>query len=116
MDSIKHAREMLYSGKNVDAVTAERFGMVNRAVPHDKLLTDALDEVEGIKKVPRAVVTLTKQMLNGVQDQQGFRPSVKNSEFIAALSHMTEAGQRFHEIINEEGLNAAFDWMYQANK
>jgi enoyl-CoA hydratase/carnithine racemase len=116
MDSLKHARELLYSGKVVDAETAEQYGMVNRTVPHEDLLSEAMDEVAAIRKVPRPVVTLTKGMLNGVQDQQGFRPSVKNSEFIAALSHMTEGGQRFHEIKEEEGLNAAFEWMYEAYK
>jgi enoyl-CoA hydratase/carnithine racemase len=116
MDSIKHAREMLYSGKTVDAETAEEFGMINRTVSHDRLLAEALAEVDAIKKVPRPVVTLTKQMLNGVQDQQGFRPSVKNSEFIAALAHTTAGGQRFHEIKESEGLDAAFEWMYDADK
>jgi enoyl-CoA hydratase len=116
MDSLKHAREMLYSGKVIDADRAERFGMVNRTVPHEDLMDEAMAEVAAIRKVPRPVVTLSKQMLNGVQDQQGFRPSVKNSEFIAALSHLTEGGKRFHEIVESQGLNAAFEWMYEADK
>jgi enoyl-CoA hydratase/carnithine racemase len=116
MDSLKHAREMLYSGKVVDGETAERFGMVNRTVPYDDLMDETMAEVAAIRKVPRPVVTLSKQMLNGVQDQQGFRPSVKNSEFIAALAHLTEGGKRFHELVESEGLNAAFEWMYEADK
>lgn len=116
MDSIKHARELLYSGKVIDAATAAEFGMVNRTVPHEDLMDEVFAEVAEIRKVPRPVVTLSKQMLNGVQDQQGFRPAVKNSEFLAALGHLTEGGQRFHELIEEEGLNAAFDWMYGADK
>jgi enoyl-CoA hydratase len=116
MDSLKHAREMLYTGKTVDAEAAERFGMVNRTVPHDDLMDEVMDEVAELRKVPRPVVTLAKHMLNGVQEQQGFRPSVKNSEFIAGLAHLTEGGRRFHEIIESEGLNEAFEWMYEADK
>jgi enoyl-CoA hydratase len=116
MDSLKHAREMLYTGKVVGAETAERFGMVNRTVPHDELMDEVMAEVAEIRKVPRPVVTLAKHMLNGVQEQQGFRPSVKNSEFVAALAHLTEGGRRFHEIIESEGLNEAFEWMYEADK
>lgn len=116
MGSIKHARELLYSGKTVDATEAERFGMVNRTVPHDRLLDESIAEVEEIAKVPREVVTLSKHMLNGVMEQQGFRPSVKQSEFIAALAHLTSAGKKFHRLADEEGLGHAFEWMYEADK
>jgi enoyl-CoA hydratase/carnithine racemase len=103
LDSLKHARELLYSGKVVDAETAERFGMVNRTVHHDDLLDDVMAEVAQIRKAPRPVVTLAKHMRNGVQDQQGLRPAVKNSEFVGALAHLTEGGKRFHEIVESEG-------------
>lgn len=116
MDSLKHARELLYTGKVIDAETAAEYGMVNRTVPSEELMDEALGEVAELRKVPRPIVTLSKQMLNGVQDQQGFRPAVKNSEFIAALGHLTEGGQRFHELVEAEGLNAAFEWMYEADK
>jgi enoyl-CoA hydratase len=116
MNSLKHVRELLYSGKTVDAETAERWGMVNRTVPHDQLVPEVMSEVAALRKVPRPVVTLAKHMLNGVQEQQGFRPGVKNSEFIAGLAHLTEGGKTFHEITQEDGLNAAFEWMYNADK
>ncbi|MFB6300378.1 MAG: enoyl-CoA hydratase/isomerase family protein [Halobacteriales archaeon] len=115
-NSIKHARELLYSGKVIDAETAERFEMVNRTVPEDRLMATVFEELEEIKKAPRPVVTLSKHMLNGVVEQQGFRPSVKNSEFIAALAHLSEAGKRFDRLVDQDGLNAAFEWMYNAEK
>lgn len=116
MGSIKHARELLYSGKTVGADEAQRFGMVNRTVPHDQLMEEALKEVQQIEKVPSEVVTLSKHMLNGVMEQQGFRPSVKQSEFIATVAHLTSAGKEFHRLVEEEGLDAAFKWMYEADK
>lgn len=116
MGSIKHARELLYSGKTVDADEAQRFGMVNRTVPHDRLMEEALAEVREIEKAPGEVVTLSKHMLNGAMEQQGFRPSVKQSEFVATVAHLTAAGKEFHRLVEEEGLNAAFEWMYEADK
>jgi enoyl-CoA hydratase/carnithine racemase len=37
----KHAAYMILTAKRVDAVTAERWGIVNSVVPHDKLLEEA---------------------------------------------------------------------------
>lgn len=116
MGSIKYSKELLFSGKRVDADEAERFGMVNRTVAHDDLMDEAWKEVEEIKKVPRPVVRMAKHTLNGVIEMQGYRPMVKQSEFIDALAHVTEAGQRFFEIRDEEGVNAAIDWMNNVDK
>jgi hypothetical protein len=32
-------------------------------------------------------------MLNGAMEQQEFHPSIKQSEFIATVAHLTEAGK-----------------------
>ena len=116
MGSLKHARELYYSGKMVSGEEAARMGMVNRAVAHDSLMDEVWAEIEEIKKTPGVVVSITKGMLNDVMERQGFRPRGRSSEFHAALSVLSEQAEEFYSIRDEEGLDAAIDWMHTADK
>lgn len=116
MGSLKHARELYYSGKTVSGTEAARMGMVNRAVPHESLMDEVWAEVEEIKKTPSAVVTITKGMLNDVMERQGFRPRGRLSEFQATLTVLTEHAEEFYAIRDEDGLDAAIDWMHSVDK
>ena len=114
--SIKHARELFYSGKMIEGTEAERMGLVNRTVPHDELLTTVEQEIDQIKKAPGTLVRLTKGMLNDVMEAQGYRPGGRIGEFLATLSVQSEGAEEFYRIRDEEGMEAAIDWMHQADK
>ncbi|MCL7419165.1 MAG: enoyl-CoA hydratase/isomerase family protein [Halalkalicoccus sp.] len=113
---IKHARELMYTGKTIDAAEAERIGMVNRTVPDAELMDAVFEEVDAIKKTPRATLRITKHMLNDVVEMQGYRPAVRNSGYMATLSHQTEYGKTFFEIRENEGIGAAIEWMNETDK
>jgi len=50
------ASELVLSGEPIDAATAERIGLVNRAVPHDALMEEARTVARRIlSKGPRAI-------------------------------------------------------------
>lgn len=112
---IKQARELMYSGKLIDAQRAHEMGMVNRIVPPDELMEAVNEEIEEIRKTP-GVVRITKQMLNGVIDMQGYRPMAAQGGFFATLSHQTQLGQQFFELCDTEGVNTAIEWMNETNK
>lgn len=114
--SIKHARELFYSGKMVSGEEAARMGLANRCVPHDDLMDEVWDEIDALRKTPKPVVTVLKHRLNDVMEVQGYRPGNKNTEFLASLTSLTEEGQRFYEIREEEGFEAALNWMHEENK
>ena len=40
------ARDMLLTGRKVDAATALEWGLISRVVPHDELMTEATDALE----------------------------------------------------------------------
>ena len=113
---VKHARELMYTGKTVDAAEAERMGMVNRVVPDAALMDEVHEEVAAIRKTPAATVQLTKHLLNDVMEMQGYRPAVRSSGYVATLSHQTEFGKKFFEIREEEGVGAAIEWMNETDK
>lgn len=61
------AREMVYTGKILKADEAEKIGLVNRVVPHEKLMQEALDMARQIAKGPAAIHIAKKSMFMASQ-------------------------------------------------
>jgi enoyl-CoA hydratase len=116
VDSLKDARELLYTGKTVDAGTAERMGMVNRVVPEGELEAAVEAELAEIRKTPSTAVAIAKAMVNDVQEAQGYRRYGRLAEYVGSMTMETEAATRFREIRDEEGLDAALEWMHGTDK
>jgi len=58
------AMEMCLTGRMMDAVEAERSGLVSRVVPADKLLEEALKAAETIASMSLPIVMMTKEAVN----------------------------------------------------
>ncbi|ARS90645.1 enoyl-CoA hydratase/isomerase family protein [Natrarchaeobaculum aegyptiacum] len=115
-NSLKDARELLYTGKIVDATTASEMGLVNRVVSDGQLDAAIDEEVDHIKKTPGTAVTIAKDMINGVQESQGFRRYGRVDEYVGALTMESSAARQFREIRDEEGLQAALEWVHESDK
>ena len=59
--SRKHAMEMLLTGEFVDAATAERWGLINRAVPRDRLDGEVKALVDQLAQHSRYALALGKE-------------------------------------------------------
>ena len=57
------AAELLFTGEIIDALEAERIGLVSRVVPHDDLMTAALDLARKIAANPPIAMRYMKQGL-----------------------------------------------------
>lgn len=110
---IHHAKELLYTGKIIGAERAEGMGLFNRVVPRDELLSTAREEVASIAKVPGGGVRIQKHSLNAVVEQQGFRATLKNSEFLDPLAHLTEVSREYYELDN---MDDRLEWMNETDK
>ncbi|MFB6082648.1 MAG: enoyl-CoA hydratase/isomerase family protein [Halorientalis sp.] len=115
-DSLKHARELLYTGKTVDAAEAHRMGLVNRVVPDGDLGAAVEEEIDHIRKTPSAAVALVKDMVNDVQETQGYRRYGRLAESLGTLTMESETATEFREIRDEEGLGAALEWVHETDK
>ena len=115
-NSLKHARELLYSGKTVDATDAERMGLVNRVVPNGELEAAVDEEIDHILKTPSTAVSLVKDMINDTQETQGYRRHGRVAEHLGTLTMETDAAKRFREIRDRDGLQAALEWMHETDK
>src|SRR5256885_5790838 len=58
------AFELLLLVDTIDASTAERYGLVNRVVPHAELLPKALEWAKRLAQGPMLAISMTKHMLN----------------------------------------------------
>lgn len=58
------ALELLFFGNTIDAATAERYGLVNRVVPHDELLSTAHEWASRLAEGPTMAISMTKHMVN----------------------------------------------------
>ncbi len=58
------AMELLLFGDMIDAPTAERYGMVNRVVPHADLMPAVMDWAQRLAAGPGLALGMTKRMVN----------------------------------------------------
>jgi enoyl-CoA hydratase len=61
------AKEMIYTGKIVNAEEAERIGLVNRVVPHERLMEEALTMARQIAQGPASVHLAKRAMFHASQ-------------------------------------------------
>lgn len=59
--SRKHALEMLLTGRFIDAATAERWGLINRAVPRDRLDKEVMALVNELTQLSRYALQIGKE-------------------------------------------------------
>ncbi|MGQ9721441.1 MAG: enoyl-CoA hydratase/isomerase family protein [Candidatus Jordarchaeum sp.] len=58
------AKELIFTGKTIDAVEAERIGLVNKVVPAEKLMEAAIEMANEIKDNGLVAVGLAKKIAN----------------------------------------------------
>ena len=90
------AFELLLLGDTIDVTTAERYGLVNRVVPHAELLPAAQQWAKRLADGPTLAISTTKRMLN--QELHMDLVSAIESEAQAqALMLMGDDHRKFYE-------------------
>ncbi len=58
------ALELLMFGDTIDVTTADKYGLVNKVVPHDELLKSAYEWAGRLAQGPTFALSMTKRMVN----------------------------------------------------
>jgi enoyl-CoA hydratase/carnithine racemase len=58
------ALELLMFGDTIDVTTADKYGLINRVVPHDDLMKSALEWATRLANGPTFALSMTKRMVN----------------------------------------------------
>ena len=92
------ACELLFTGETIDAAQAERIGLVNRVVPHEKLLDAAKELAAKIVKMPPLAVQMAKRALYWNQRVTEFERALQYAVSVSDILFQTEG--------HEEGVRA----------
>jgi enoyl-CoA hydratase len=106
----KKTRELLLTGDLIDGTEAARIGLVNRAVPVDKLAAEVDQLADRLARIEPDVMAPTKLMLNRAMDAAGFAAAVEMGLDLQSFVNMSEASREFDAIVRRDGLKAALAW------
>ena len=90
------ACELLLLGDTIDAPTAERYGLVNRVVPHAELLPAAYEWAHRLTQGPTLAISITKYMLNAELNMD-LVSAIEAEAQAQALMLMGDDHRRFYE-------------------
>jgi len=109
----KLAKELLLTGD--DALPAERalaLGLVNRVVPPERCLDEALEVARTIAANDALAVALTKQAINRSAEIMGMRQALLQALELDVLVEASETpeSREFDAILAQQGVRAALAW------
>ena len=90
---IARARELMFTGRRIDAAEALRIGLVARVVPHDQLQDAARQLVREILQTAPTARAQWKRMVNaryGWVDEPGFEASLRGDECLEGFRAFVE--------------------------
>ena len=83
------AAEMLFTARSIDAATADAWGLVNRVVPHETLMQEAMITARQVAAQPPQALRMSKSLLRQGRDMN-FDQMLEMSAAMQALAHLTE--------------------------
>ncbi len=109
---MKAAREILYSGKLIDAQRAYALGMINEVVPDGEHERVAMYHAQMMSKIAPLALRMVKAGLNRTYEMAGFRNAIAFHDNLTAILHGSETaeGVAFREVQAKDGLRAALKW------
>jgi enoyl-CoA hydratase len=94
------AMDLVLTGRTIDAVEAERAGLVSRVVPAAELLDEALKAADRIAAMPPLAVLAAKELVNAAQElplTEGIRLERRLFHLLAATEDKAEGMAAFLE-------------------
>lgn len=120
---LKQAKEILMLGEQISAQDALRLGLVNRVVPADQVMDEAIGMAKKMIALPQKAVRTNKVLVNRVYEIAGFRDALnyRADESVAAIAERvggTEGLDPNLKILREQGweaFRASRDEMYRGS-
>jgi len=103
------AKYMLLSGDTIDGKTAERIGLILRAVPAEKLEEEVTELAEKLAKIPWDLLAVNKSIVNKAVELMGRSLLQQLAAESDAIGHRAPIVAEFFRMAAEKGLKAALE-------
>jgi len=113
---IKRAKELLLTGKNIDAKEAERIGLVTKAVPSEQIEEEVEKLVQTLLTSPRDAVRNNREGFQAALEARGLSTGFRFAGHMRVFSVLQRPGSRpnefnFFEVRDQKGLKGALEEM-----
>jgi enoyl-CoA hydratase/carnithine racemase len=109
---LKKTKELLYSGRYMDAKEAEQLGLINMAVPEDKLEKEVTRLAKGISLMPGDGLAASKDAVNSAMEARGLGEAwrfTNNMQLIMQQRVVAPGEFNFFEVRDKKGLKTAIE-------
>jgi enoyl-CoA hydratase len=104
---MEQAKRLLLTGDPVDGATAERIGLIYRAVPAEQLAAEAAALAKRMALLPVNQLMMMKLLVNQAYENMGLRTSQIIGTLLDGIARHTPEGVAWRELALEKGVKAA---------
>jgi enoyl-CoA hydratase len=106
---LRRTKEYFFTGDTFSGAQAEKWGLVNHAVPHEQLEEQTLNYARRVALVPVELLTLHKAAVNRYIEVMGIRAAEQSACDLDVIAHQTGAVQNWLRLCREKGLREALE-------
>ncbi len=109
---MKAAKDLLLTGREVNAQEALTMGLVTQVVEPDELAEATLKKARLMARLPQEMQRAHKQFLNRVYEMQGLKTATDYYQDLMTMMSFCPVPtyEEFQRRTNTDGLGAALDW------
>ncbi len=100
-------KEVALTGKPLSGVEAAECGLINRAVPFDRLEAEVRAQAEALARIPASQLAAMKLVVNQAYESMGLASTQTLGPILDGLMRNTPDALRFVELAEREGVGAA---------
>lgn len=106
---VEWAKRLMLTGDNVDGKTAERIGLICKAVPAERLEDEAESLARRMARVPLCQLVSMKLLINQAYENMGLYTTQLLGSIMDGIMRHTPEGLAFAKALREKGVRAAVD-------
>jgi len=107
---MRKAKELMYTGDTISGAEAADIGMINKAVPEDKLEEEVTIMAERIANQTADALAVHKEAMNRWYQAMGMESSIMAAADYDFVYYYTQHARELYGRIRDDGLKSALTW------
>jgi len=107
---LQWAKRLMLTGDHIDGKTAERIGLIYKAVPAEELETEVESLAARMSNIPLGLLASNKLLINSAYEAMGLETTQFIGSMLDGIVRHTPEGMDWWKMAREQGLKAALDW------